>query len=162
MDSSTIIIGIIMVALCSLPFILSGSNRTKNEGKIKNSIFELAQKNNTSILQNDFWFKSAIGINTNSNELFFYRKIKDIETSEIIQLAEYQKCKVVKLNDNSNHIELLQIVLVPNSSNKAETVLEIYNAEFSPQLNNEVKIIEKWSKLINDSINTSTKIKKAV
>lgn len=162
MDSSTIIIGLIMVAVCSLPFILSGRNRTKSEGEIKNSIFELAQKNNTSILQNDFWFKTAIGINTNSNELFFYRKIKDVETSEIIKLNEYQKCRVIKLNDNSNHIELLQIVLVPNSSNKAETVLEIYNAEFSPQLNNEVKIIEKWSKLINDSINTSTKIKKAV
>ncbi|SFS33154.1 hypothetical protein [Lutibacter maritimus] len=162
MDSSTLIIGLVMVALCTLPFILSGNSRTKNEQKIKNAFFELATKNNTTILQNDIWYKSAIGINTTSNELFFYRKIKDTETSEIIQLSDYQKCKIMKLNDSSNHIELLQLVLTSSSSNKPEIVLEFYNAELNPQLNKEVQLIEKWSKLINDTIHSSIKIKKAV
>jgi CTP:phosphocholine cytidylyltransferase-like protein len=162
MDLSTVIIGFFMVALCALPFLLSGSNRKKNEQKIKNAIFELAKLNNTIILQSDFWFKTAIGINTNSNELFFYRKISDSETSLLLHLNDYQKSRIVKLNDSNNHIEILQLVLVPSTSNKLEIILEFYNAELNPQINTEVQLIEKWSKLINNAINSSVQIKKAV
>ena len=162
MDLSTLIIGLFMVALCALPFILTGSIRKKNEKEIKNRIFDLAKLDNTIILQSDFWYKTSIGINTNSNELFFYRKINNCETSLKINLNDYQRCRIVKFNDSSNHIEILQLILVPNSSNKTEILLEFYNAEFYPQINLEVQLIEKWSKLINDSINSSSKIKKVV
>lgn len=162
MDTSTLIIGFFMVALCALPFLLAGSTRKKNEQKIKNVIFELAKLNNTIILQSDFWFKTAIGLNTNSNELFFYRNVNNSETSLKINLNDFQRCRIVKLNDSSNHIDILQLVLVPNSSNKIEILLEFYNAEFHPQINSEVQLIEKWSKLINDSTNSSGKIKKVV
>jgi len=43
-----------------------------------------------------------------------------------------------------------------------EILLEFYNAEFNPQINAEVQLIEKWSKLINDAIHPSVKIKKVV
>ena len=162
MDTSTIIIGLIMVALCALPFILSSTNRKSSEQTIKKAIFELAQKNNTSILQNDFWYKTAIGINTTNYQLFFYRKTKDLETSEIIDLSNYKKCSVIKLNDNSNHIDVLQLVLAPNTTKNKEVILDFYNSEYNPQLNGEVQLIEKWSKIINETIYNTTTIKKAV
>lgn len=162
MDTSTIIIGLIMVALCALPFILSNTNRKSSDQTIKKAIFELAHKNNTSILQNDFWFKTAIGINTANHQLFFYRKAKNLETSEIIDLTNYKKCSVIKLNDNSNHIDVLQLVLTPISSKNKEIILDFYNSEFNPQLNGEVQLIEKWSKIINETIFSKITIKKAV
>ena len=116
---------------------------------IKKAIFELAQKNNISILQNDFWFKTAIGINTTSHQLIFYRKIKESETSAVINLSEYQKCRIIKVNDSNNHTDIIQLVLVPNTAKNKVIILEFYNSEFNPSLNGEVQLGDKWSKLIN-------------
>ena len=99
---------------------------------------------------------------TQAKRLFFYRKISDSETSLLLHLNDYQKSRIVKLNDSNNHIEILQLVLVPSTSNKLEIILEFYNAELNPQINTEVQLIEKWSKLINNAINSSVQIKKAV
>tara|TARA_R110001583_G_scaffold77046_1_gene210156 strand:+ start:8026 stop:8514 length:489 start_codon:yes stop_codon:yes gene_type:complete len=162
MDSGTLIIGLIILVICALPFILSGRNRITNEQNIKKAFFELAQKNNTSILQNDFWFKTAIGINTTSHQLFFYRKIKDNETSAIINLSEYQKCSIIKLNDGGNNIDIIQLVLVPNAAKKSKIILEFYNSRFTTMLDGENQLVDKWSKIINETIINTLKIKKVV
>lgn len=162
MDSGTIIIGLIMLALCALPFILSGRNRKSKEEKIKKSFLDLAQKNNISDLQKDIWYGSAIGINVTNHQLVFYRKIKDIETTHILNLKDIQKSKVLKVNDLNNHIEKLELILTPYGKNNNEINLEFYNAEINPQLNGEFQLIDKWNKLINETIYSIGNFKKAV
>ena len=162
MDTSTAIIGSLMIIACLIPFILSGTSRKSIEKQLKKSLFDIAQKHHLALTESDFWFKTGIGINTESNTLLFYKLTKEAEITHILKLNEYKSCKINRVNDNSQHIELLQLVLSSKSQTKPDEILEFFNAEFSPQLNMEVKLIDKWQKTINQAINNSISYKKAV
>ena len=123
----------------------------------------MAQKYNYDVSQHDIWGNAAVGIDKTANIVFFTKKIKETEVAQQISLAEIQKCRVINItkidssqNDNFKMIHKLQLSFANRDKAKTETILEFYNAdEDGLNLTEEVQLVEKWCRIINDRIDAA-------
>ena len=165
MDLGTIITGIVIILICIIPFVLMSINNNKKEKRLLHGLFNLAQKNNGKITRHDLWDNAMIGIDDTTNQIFFIRKVKDIETAKQVDLAEIQKCRVVENSrtiskKDSNHkvTDQIELVLTYHDKRNNETILEFYNANYdSFMLKGEFQLAEKWSSIFNDAVSAKTK-----
>ncbi len=166
MDFGTIITGVIIIAICILPFILFGSGSRKRKKQLTQMLQSLAQKRQGHIAQHDFWANSAIALDDKAHYLYFIRKAGNEEIVEEVDLSGYQKCRAINLsrtvdkkNGNYKVIEKLQLQLSPSDKTHAEKVLEFYDFETDLQINWDAQLLEKWAKLINDKIGAYRPVK---
>lgn len=159
MDSGTIIIGAIVIAICILPFILIGNSIKKRKKKLLYSLFGLAAQKNSKITQYDLGLDLAIGLDENAGSLFFFRRIKDKEIVEHIDVKAIQNCKVLNTgrtirNSKENYqvTEKLELCITPKAKNRPDIFLEFYNSDENSQLDGELQLIEKWARIINDKV----------
>ena len=163
MDSGTIIIAILFILVCSIPFIIMGRNSKKREKQFLRTLVEIARKNNSKLSDHDFLTHAAIGIDDGANMIFFVKKVNNIETHQLVTLHEIQKCNLITAARNANNedgffkiIEKLELAFEHRDKRKADTILEFYNADYSsPTLTGELQLAEKWRKIINDKIAAS-------
>lgn len=168
MDLGTSIVGVIIILICIIPFALMSINRRKKERKLLQGLTEIAQRNNCKISRYELWNNSTIGIDDTTLMIFYTRKSKDIETSQQINLAEIQKCRIVNLSrtvsnkdGNFKVTEKLELAFSFQDKNRGEVVLEFYNTDYdSSTLTGELQLVEKWCKLFNDKISETSKQKK--
>lgn len=159
MDSKSIIIGAIVIAVCILPFILMSINIKRRERK-KISLFKnIVNENNCILSKYEICGDFVIGIDETRKYIFFNKQLKDNVLKEIINLHEIQHCKVkngarvvTSKNGTYNVIDKLELIFNPLDKNKKEIVLEFFNVNNNTQLIDELQSIEKWSKIINDCI----------
>lgn len=159
MNLGTAIIGLIISICCALPFVLTGRDRKKNEQKLLQSFFQLAEKCQCKVSQYELWLYSALGFDDTLNMLLFYRKTHKNETAFTINLSEIEHCKPIITTttikskvQTIKEIEKIELAISYKSKGKIDSVLEFYNAELNPQLNGEFQLIEKWVKIINDKL----------
>lgn len=164
MDSGTIIIAILFILVCSIPFIIMGRNSKKREKQFLRTLLEMAHKNNGKLSTCDFLTHAAIGIDNDTNLVFFVKKVNHIETHQLVTLHEIQKCNMITATRNASNedgifkiIEKLELAFEHRDKRKADTILEFYNAAYSsPTLTGELQLAEKWRKIINDKIAASS------
>ena len=160
MDLGTIMIGLAFLLFCVIVFIILSRSNRKKEKKILQSLMELAEQRNCNIVQHDIWNNSAIGIDNTANIVFAVRETKKDSNSFQIDLSEIQKCRIINVNrmvgnkeDNYKIIEKLELGFAYRDKNKAETILNLYNAEHDDaSLNGELQLIEKWCRIANDKL----------
>ena len=165
MELGTAIVGIIVALLCIVPFVIINRQKKKREGELIQALFSLAAEENCKIKEYDVWNHSSIGIDDNNRFLLYTRKLKDNFETQIIDLMEIQKSSVsnikrsVKTDDSLYEIiERVELVFSLQYKNRAEVVLEFYNANYDkPTITVELELVNKWSKLINSSIPSSVK-----
>jgi hypothetical protein len=168
MDLGTTIVGIVIILICIIPFALMSINSRKKEKKLLQGLTEIAERNNCKLSRYELWNNSTIGIDDTSLMIFYTRKSKDIETSQQINLAETQKCRVINLSrtvrnkeGNFKVVEKLELAFSFQDINRGDVVLEFYNADYdSLTLTGELQLVEKWCKLFNDKISELSKQKK--
>jgi hypothetical protein len=165
MDTTSIITGIALVAVIALPFFLYHLIKRKKEKKFLNDIISLAESENATISQIEFWRERyAIGIDNTSKKLFYINKQKGKKDRTIVDLSEIEKCRIVTAsrsvktpNGNSTIIDRLELVFTFNSSDVPEKVLEFYDCTEFMTTDGEVPLIEKWQGLVNSNLKTSKK-----
>lgn len=162
MDLGTTIIGIICVAICAMPFILTNRSRKKKVKQQLLSLKDLAKQQNCDITQHEICGNYAIGIDQSKNFVFFQLKSSREEIKQqFVDLSAVKDCNIVNINrsttNNSKIIERLELHLTPKDKNKPGIVLEFYNNELSYQFSGEMQSIEKWGKLVNDCLNSENK-----
>lgn len=99
----------------------------------------------------------------NKNVLFFKQKKRDDSMEErCINLSEIQSCRVIdisrtikKYNSTYKLIDRLDLCLIPVDKDRPEIKLEFFNVETDFQLNGQLQLIDKWSKMINDQLRTN-------
>lgn len=168
MDLGTTIVGIVIILICIIPFALMSINNKKKEKKLLQGLSALAERNSCKISRYELWNNSTIGIDDTSVTIFYTRKSKDNETSQQINLAEIQKCRVINSNrtvsnkeGNFKVVEKLELAFSFQDKTISEVVLEFYNADHdSLTLMGELQLVEKWCKIFNDKISEMTKQKK--
>ena len=164
MDLKLILIGVI-VLLCIILFLFVSKNKKNKRSKFLRPLFRLAEENNSQISKYECWNKSVIGIDELNNKVFVIKNVNKTETSQFINLADIQKCRVNKIGRNvsgkegSIHV-VDKIELVFINRDKTDITVEIYNAEYnSLVLSGELQLSEKWCKIVNDRITTTFKLK---
>tara|TARA_R110000868_G_scaffold243515_1_gene499525 strand:- start:621 stop:1112 length:492 start_codon:yes stop_codon:yes gene_type:complete len=156
MDQGSTIIGLIILALCIIPFIIIRRNKIKRERLMLKSLTDLANLHNCKINEHELCGDYAIGIDKLKNYLFFYKKMKDKETTQFINLESINSCKIlnssrtIKNKQEKYHvIDRLSLSLKPNLEHKKEQILEFFNSDYNSQTYGELQSIEKWLKLVN-------------
>ncbi len=160
MDLGTAIIALIVILACIIPFIIATRKNRMEKKQFLKTLNVLAEKNGANISQRDVWSTLAIGLDGNSNLVFFIRKIKDRETVEHVNLSQIQKCRVINLPRTINNVngefkmvDIIQLAFSYRDKNQPETVLEFYNYQHDgPTLSGQIHLAEKWCKVINSKV----------
>ena len=167
MDLNTIITVVIITTFCILLYALINSGKKKKEAKFLQTLFVLAERMNGQISEHDRWNNSIIGIDKARNYVFVVKKINGNETSQQINLADFQKCRVnesgrvVSTKESSTKVvDRIELVFSDFDKNKPDTIIEFYNTAYDNLfLAGELQIAEKWSKIVNDKISELARIK---
>lgn len=159
MDFGTII-GLVLLLIIVLTVVIINSNKKNKKKQFVQTLFDMAEKSNCKVSDNDFWNNTLIGIDRNAHKLFFIRKTEADSISNEIDLLGIQKCRVINssrvvINNDSNHavIDKLELALTSANPKIADTILEFYNTNRDNLfLNGELQLTEKWAAIVNANI----------
>jgi hypothetical protein len=165
MDFVTIIIALIIILVCVVPFIIMGRNNKKKERQFLETLSSLAGKYNATVSQYDIWNHTAIGADEGMNMIFFTKKSKNATSLQQVAIAEIQKCRVVNTsrsvshnNSNTAVIDKLELAFQYQDRNRAELFLNFFDVNTdSLTVSRELHLADKWCKLVNDRIGALTK-----
>jgi hypothetical protein len=158
MDTTTILITVVVLILCALPIVLMQRNKTKKENAFKEKMVNLGGNGNTKIHQLDRWNNKGIGIDNDNHKLFFLFSKQDTDVQKVINLSEIRQCSLVKShhtgnNESSTGIKKLELHLLSKEKSKPNVVLEFYDADHdSLTIREELQLAEKWSSIIESGI----------
>lgn len=160
MDIASIILGVILLAACTLPFIITTMGRKKKEKLIKNQMNDLALSEGTTLGEIDIISQSAFGMSGSGEKFFFVKQAEGKRKQVSISLDKVKHCSLKKEerlinNQNGNYKIIDKLILLFSISNgkDSELALEIYDADSNVQLGDELALVEKWEKKINQRIN---------
>lgn len=159
MDLGTIF-GLIILVICILVVVLINHNKKKKKNQFKQTLLDLAEKNNCNISESDLWNNTLIGIDKEAHQLFFIRESAAKKDNKEISLLEIQKCRVINssrmvTNGGSTHnvIDKLELVLNSRDPKQTDVTLEFYNTNRDNLfLNGELPLAEKWAGIVNENI----------
>lgn len=155
-ELSSALIGIAIVVIIIVPFVIIALNKKMKMKKRTDAFLTKALKHNLNISEFELMDNFSIGLDKESLKLF-YIKGNEINPEEfVIDLTHVNKCfssdssrSVNTSNKSISVIDRLELVLKYKESTKADTIIEFFNTEHFPHINNELQLLEKWVKLIN-------------
>jgi hypothetical protein len=154
MDLGTIIIGIICLAVCALPFVLTNRNKKKKEKELLDSLKDFAKEHNSEITSHEIGGYFAIGIDEAKNTISFLQKTKETVNLQFIDLTTIKSCEISNISrelaKNEKVIDRLNLKFNAINKNNPSIILEFYNSDISFQPSNEFDSIENWNKRINN------------
>ncbi len=142
MDITTIIIGVAIVALCALPFWLSGYSRKRREKKLTDTLNEMAQQKSTTICNLEVCGNNAVGID-GSGRWLFYARCKG-GTRECVDLESVRACGIIDKPDT--------IGLNFTADGKPDVYLEFYNSNVEATSDDESRLAARWQKIVIDRL----------
>lgn len=158
MDSNSLIIGLILLAMSVLPIYFFNLSRKRKQQKVLQSLNNIAGVHNCRISAYDICGDLVIGWDETNKFVFYLRKANEITSELYVDLATVKGCKVINTartikhkDGNQKVTEKVELSFTPlNAGN--EVKWEFYNEEVNTQLNTELQLAEKWSKLINNQL----------
>jgi hypothetical protein len=161
MELGTIITGIIFLALAFSPLLLMSQSRKKAKKALLQSLAQVAAQHEGSVSKQEFFGDFAIGIDESNNAVFYVKKERDSLKEANVKLSDIQECRVINMGktikskeDQSSYhiIERLDLSFVSRDKNKPEIRLNFYHSDSNKQLNEELKAVENWSKLVKEQM----------
>ena len=142
MDITTIIIGVVIVALCALPFWLSGYTRKRREKKLTDTLNEMARQKSTTICSSEICGNNAIGIDGSGCWLFYARSKGGLH--ECVDLENVRTCGIIDKPDT--------IGLNFTADGKPDVYLEFYNSNVEATSDDESRLATRWHKIVADRL----------
>ena len=145
----------VLVLLVVAPVVLMQQQQKNKERKLLKALKSLASQHNSSITEYDIFKNFAIGLDSQNNNLYFYKSHSTNETFQRINLNNIKSCGVLnsrKPNYKNSGGDIVRLELVLNStmnSNNNQSI-EIYNQTEDFQLNGELEIVRKWEHKIRE------------
>ena len=158
MELSSILTGIVVLSVLALLIWVNNFRQNQKKKKLLDNLNQQAALRNITISENDILNNNYIGIDKESNKVFFANVNKNIETS--IDLQSISKCvmnenvrNVNTSNGTQKVIDKIELSFILRDTNKVATNLEFYNTENGDyQLSGEHQFLEKWTQIINKQI----------
>lgn len=151
MDLGTVIVTIVMIAICILPFSLMSIKNSKKRKENTFGLLNIAKLHNCHVEQSEFWSDSVIALDKINRKIFFSNRASDREAYKVISLAEVRQCTWIKTDNNNNGIRNLELQLVFDGG-RPNVMLEFYNEYQNLTLVNEFELIKKWCGIIESHI----------
>ena len=155
MDFESISMGLVIMALCALPFVFMGRANRKKRKQLLQSLNDFAHTLGTKPSCYEFERDYVIALSEENKHLLFFHQYENYATEVAVDLSKIRKCEglIIRNNqsDNLAPIEHLELMLV---GKKAEdnVKIELYNLEEHYQLGTELELMRKWEALINSKL----------
>ena len=160
MDSATLIIAVISIVICSLPFVIGRNNRKKREGALLSEIKTLSSNKSIQLNKYELLSNFIIGLDEKINILCFLRKKETGNHFLEVDLSNYTKIEVQQSNhqegeNNNTRIVIDQLVLkfLSKSSSDKIVLIELYNRTETQNLSGEFQLAQEWAQFLNNRIN---------
>jgi hypothetical protein len=156
MDTSTIVIAVISIAVMSLPFTLSYYNSRKKQQKLVSKVQAFASEFNNSIERFDTIWNGIIALDAKAKVLFFYSEGKASSETLRIPLADQNKCEVILSELNAGDlaktkvIETVSIRFSPKSNTEKVNDVVMFDGKTGLTLNTELNLARDWVKMLNE------------
>lgn len=159
MDSATILIAVISIVICGLPFVISRYNRKKTEGALLSEIKTLSSNKAIQLSKYELLSNFIIGLDEKANVLYFLRKKETGNHFLEVDLAKYTKVEVQQNNhqeseNNNTRTVIDQLVLKfhPKSSPDKIVLVELYSHIEAQNLSGEIQLAQEWALFLNNRI----------
>lgn len=152
MDTPTTIIGVAILLICLLPFLLINNKNVKKKKIRIQYLNDSAQKTNGTIHKSEFWSQSGIGLDTKNRVVYYSNETSIANSYTVINLKGIQNCSIIRTEDNNKAITQLDLQLQHAESTKSNIYINFFDKEKNILLVNELEIINRWHKIINDTL----------
>lgn len=157
MDTTTIVIGVIIILCAALPIILTNYFRRRRERMALQGIQDLAEKSGEELDAYEIGMVFSIGMDKSLRHLYFSHigePALQMQLNKVKHSTILNKSHDVKTAEgNHNVIDLIGIQIVLKDETQQPIVLEFFNAEKdSISIDNESRVAEHWSRLINKQL----------
>jgi len=159
METGSIIIGIVLAAICIIPFVLVRQNKKRKEKQLLENLRNAAAEQQCLISSHEVLGQMAIGMDASRRFVFFINNNHNELLVRYVNLADYRSCRAVNsskaVNSGDSHfrvIDKVELVFIPVVKTNPDTTWTFYNAEDSSHLYGELEFVEKWAGLINTLI----------
>ncbi|MBX0331854.1 hypothetical protein K3G39_01240 [Pontibacter sp. HSC-14F20] len=156
MDISTIIMGILAVALFIIPIYYIQHKQKSNVSKAKQPFLDAANQQGLQLGQHDFWNEQyGIGLDQSGNRLFYWHHDGQKPQETIIDLGAVKQSVVENMHRevNSNRIiDTIGLRLSVSGTKSPNLYLPFYDKEGSMMLSGELQLAEKWNAIIQSKM----------
>lgn len=158
MDSGTLIVAAVFIAICIVPFLITGRTYRKHQKQLVQSLNRLAEEQNNKISTLETKGNFGIAMDESAGRLFFTRFVGTEIVTHSIKLSEYGMCKhnnaLRVLEDGDKVTVRVELIFTPVSITQNQEVLDLYNEEYdSLTLSGELQVARKWEELIAGFLN---------
>ena len=162
MDLITSLIGLGLVVLTILPFVYFHTVNKKNKERFLKEFKALAQQAQVNVTEYDVWSDYfGIGLDANTNKLFYYKKRGGIEDQALINLSEVEACRVIntkKILNDDEVIACLELAFTFSTPRMPEKLLQFYSKEEFMTHNGELQLVEKWKTIVGSRLIAKRKL----
>ncbi len=147
------------MALLVAPIIFFQRKRKAKKRRLLQDFTAKANEQELAIGPHEFWAPYyAIGLDPVKKKLLYTRHVEGVEQQVLVDLLEVSSARVINLSKDSNDgriIDRIDLAFAYRNTKRPEKMVEFYNKEESLNLNDELRLAEKWMKLVNENIATS-------
>lgn len=150
MDTTSLIIGSIVLVICLIPIILFNYNSSVKQKIRYENLIQKAKENDAIIHEKDSWNATIIGIDKRNKLLFFSKKSDEFDKFISINISDLLNCRIERTENNDKVLEKLELELT--FASKPTIVLEFFDKNETRLIVNEIEMIQKWQNLLNKII----------
>lgn len=166
MNTGNIILGVILVGICVLPFALVYFQKRKKQAIMLIALNEKAKERNRKIDKHEFGGDFVIGLDGDKACVYFHQLGKNSTTTQIVDLFKVRRCAPEKKirsaqvgNQRTQIIENLSLVFTPMDESHKTIRFVLYDEDIHGQLSGQLQIMERWAEKIQDLIREPAVVK---
>jgi|GEM_PF-2019062 hypothetical protein len=137
MDTSVIIIGIIIVSLVLLPIWLISTIISLKEKRLRKAFKELCIAHKLTIKEPELIKRKIIGIDADAKTFVYLSQQTENQDQIIVKLSEVSNCRVIRNTEKSNTlphsqeetIQRVDLILTPSLTPQQEIFINFYNVK---------------------------------
>jgi hypothetical protein len=171
MDTSFVIVCLILVALVFIPYLLFIASGKRENKKMKAKIKHVIANNNLNISTSENWGLRYLGIDTVQRKLVFLKSVvlEDMPSEDLVQLLDLdaiKSCNIVELRKpikigDRKEVILEKLDLEILLKNGAHLILSFYHIDDEQMEDWELQRIEKWKATLMELSLKTVDLKKA-
>jgi hypothetical protein len=156
MDTSTLIVSLVLIVLIMAPIIFLATKSSHNKKAKYNLMNSFFAGERLILSEYEAWGSHSIGIDSESGKVVFITFGREDNKIESFDLHKVKKCEVSqvtrRVDSNTQVTDMVGLKFLFKEPPTATQALEFFNNEMRVQLTNEAEIAKKWADLINNSI----------
>ncbi|SIT77487.1 hypothetical protein [Pontibacter indicus] len=158
MDTSTIVMGILALALFVVPIYYIQQKQKSKLNKAKQPFLDAAQRHGLQLGKYDFWNEQyGIGLDETESRLFYWHNETGIPQEMITELSSVKQSIVdsaYRENNGNRIFDAIGLRLMLQGAKESSVYLPFYLTKDIMMLKGELKLAEEWNAIIQHNISS--------